>query len=114
MHVANVRTQQDVLIDIAEKLDTVLGFLAVRGMEGDPGKMVIRLNDMGLSRKCIAQISGVTENAIEIRLRRMKRPKAKSGKSVKGGKSSKMKTAAATNPVPVSAETLVPSTDSVE
>jgi hypothetical protein len=82
--VGNVRTQEDVLTDISEKLDSILGFLAIRGIEGDPGKVVVRLRDLGLNARCISRVAGITENAVAIRLSRLKKPKTS-----KGGKKSK-------------------------
>jgi hypothetical protein len=94
--VATPKTQQDALGDISEKLDSVLGFMAIKGIEGDAGKVVVRLRDLGLSAKCIARVSGMTENAVAIRFSRMNKPKAK-----KTGKKS-TKDAAHAAPGPVS------------
>ncbi|MDP9007316.1 MAG: hypothetical protein M3N91_01175 [Pseudomonadota bacterium] len=72
-----VKTQPDVLADISEKLDSILGFMAIRGIENDPAAVVIRLNEFGMTRRAIARVAGITENAVEIRLRRLKTKTAK-------------------------------------
>ena len=76
------KTQSDVLADIDEKLGGILGFLAVRDLKGDVAAMLPRLKDMGLSNKMMALVAGLSENAIAIRMSRMKKtaatkPKAK-------------------------------------
>ena len=71
------KTQQDVLAEISEELDSILGFMAIKGIEGDASKVVARLRDMGLGAKSISRVSGLTENAVAIRISRMKTPKAK-------------------------------------
>ncbi len=53
-------TKGDGLDDISEKLDGILGFLAVRELKGDVNKMLPRLKEMGLSTKMIAVITGLT------------------------------------------------------
>lgn len=95
---SNVRSQPDVLADISEKLDSILGFLAIRGIEGDAAKVVIRLRDLGLGPKGIARVAGITENAVSIRLSRMKKPKA--GKSSKVGKAGKKQKASSPSSAP--------------
>jgi hypothetical protein len=83
-------TKGDGLDDISEKLDGILGFLAVRELKGDVNKMLPRLKEMGLSTKMIAVITGLTENAIAIRFSRLKKPAPKKGaKSVKSKASNK-------------------------
>ena len=83
---ATPKTQQDALGEISEKLDTILGFLAIKGIEGDAAKVVMRLRELGLSAKCIAHVSGMTENAVAIRFSRMNKSKAEKPdkKSTKG------------------------------
>lgn len=84
------KTPQDALTNISEKLDSILGFMAIKGIEDDAGKVVVRLRDLGLSAKCIARVSGMTENAVAIRFSRMKKSVAK-----KTGKKSTKDTAPA-------------------
>lgn len=66
----------DQLEEISIKLDVVIGFLAVRGMD-DAGAIIERLKGLGLGTKAIARVTGLTENAISIRMSRMKKGKAK-------------------------------------
>lgn len=63
----------DQLAQISEKLDTVVGFLAVRGIESDPSAMIERLRGLGVGTKVIARVTGMTGNAVAIRLTRMKK-----------------------------------------
>jgi DNA-directed RNA polymerase specialized sigma24 family protein len=70
-------SQTDHLIAISQKLDAVLGFLAVRGVENDPAAIFERLNGAGFSYKAIALVSGMSENAVAIRASRAKKKKGK-------------------------------------
>jgi hypothetical protein len=72
-----VKTQQEVLTDISEKLDNILGFMAIRGIENDPGAVVARLSEFGMTQKAIARVAGLTENAVQLRLWRQKNPRTK-------------------------------------
>ena len=72
----NNKSQLEVLNDISEKLDTVIGFLAARDIS-DSGAIVEKLATMGLSNKTISPVAGMTENAVAIRLSRMKKKKKK-------------------------------------
>lgn len=76
--------QPDVMSEINEKLGGILGFLAVRDLKGDVSQMLPRLKGMGLSSKMIALITGISENAVAIRVSRMKTAGAK--KSAKARK----------------------------
>lgn len=69
---------------ISQKLDAVLAFLAVRGIEGNQSAIVERLSGAGFSRKTISLVSGLTENAVEIRLRRAKKSSQKAPKNPAG------------------------------
>jgi DNA-directed RNA polymerase specialized sigma24 family protein len=75
--VGSSKMQPDVLAEISEKLDAILGLLAVRGIEDDVGKSVTRLRGLGLSPKTIARVCGITENAVSIRLTRLKQAETK-------------------------------------
>jgi DNA-directed RNA polymerase specialized sigma24 family protein len=65
------------LIEISEKLDSVLAYMAMRGLEGDEKKMVLRLNELGMSKAVIARVTGLTETAVKFRLLRAKKTKIK-------------------------------------
>ena len=65
-------TQLDLLTAISEKLDNILGFLAVRGVEGDD-QIVQRLEAFGMGPKAISRITGDSENAVGLRLMRLRR-----------------------------------------
>jgi hypothetical protein len=67
------KTQQDVLNDISDKLDRILGLMAIKGIENDAGLIVERLRQLGMSNKVIASIAGMTENAVKLRLSRARR-----------------------------------------
>ena len=61
---------QDQNAVIAEKLDTIIGFLAVRGLEED--KVTQRLVDLGISDRAIAKVLGLTEGTWAKRKSRLK------------------------------------------
>lgn len=69
----SAKPQGDVLQDISSKLDVIIAFLAARGLENDTGALVEKLAGMGFGAKVIAPVAGTTENAISIRLTRMKK-----------------------------------------
>ncbi len=71
------QSQQEVLTEISSKLDLVLGFMAIRGIENDETAMVKRLGAMGLRPRIISHVSGLTENAVNIRLSRSRKKKSK-------------------------------------
>ena len=73
-------TQADYLHEISEKLDTVIAFLATREIS-DSGAIVEKLAGMGFAAKTIAPVAGISENAVAIRLSRMKK-KTKRKKAV--------------------------------
>jgi DNA-directed RNA polymerase specialized sigma24 family protein len=60
------------LAEISEKLDAVLGFMAISNLTEDLGRFVPRLKAMGLSPKAISRVTGITENAVAIRISRLK------------------------------------------
>lgn len=66
------RTAVDLLTEISEKLDNILGFLAVRGVEGDD-EIVLRLAAFGMGPKAISRVTGDSENAVGLRLMRLRR-----------------------------------------
>ena len=63
---------------VLEKLDTIIGFLAIRGV-ADEAKISERLFSLGIADRAIAKVMGITENAVSIRKSRLKKnkPKAK-------------------------------------
>ena len=69
-------TDQNALI--VEKLDTIIGFLAIRGIDDD-AKISERLFNLGIADRAIAKVMGITDNAVSIRKSRFKKkqPKAK-------------------------------------
>jgi hypothetical protein len=66
------KSNVDHLTEISEKLDAVLGFMAISKVGEDLGKFVPRLKAMGLSPKAISRVTGITENAVAIRISRLK------------------------------------------
>lgn len=68
----NAKTQSDVFQEISGKLDVIIALLAARGLENDTAALVEKLAGMGFGAKVIAPVAGATENAIAIRLTRMK------------------------------------------
>lgn len=73
-------THTDSLQEISEKLDTVIAFLATRDIS-DSGAIVEKLAGMGFSAKTIAPVASITENAVAIRLSRLKKKTKKKKKS---------------------------------
>ena len=67
-----MKSEREVLEEISGKLDRVLGIMAVRDLEDDTEK-VARLRDLNLDNATIAAVTGLTKNAVAIRLTRMKR-----------------------------------------
>ena len=77
-------TQADSLEEISDKLDTVIAFLATKDMS-DPSAIVEKLAGMGFSAKTIAPVAGITENAVAIRLTRLKKKKKKKKRTTSAG-----------------------------
>lgn len=75
-----MRTQDELLQEISSKLDVVVAFLATRGLETDQSAVVEKLAGMGFGSKVIAPVAGLTENAVAIRLSRMKNKTSKKDK----------------------------------
>jgi hypothetical protein len=65
-------TTEQLLFEISEKLDRILGFLAIRNV-GTTGDQVKVLADLGLDSNTIAAVTGLTTNAVSVRLSRMRR-----------------------------------------
>lgn len=69
----NSKSQTDLLTEISSKLDTIIGFLVVRNIENDSSAIVEKLHKMGFSARVIAPIADLSENAVNIRLTRLKK-----------------------------------------
>ena len=65
-------TNEQLLAEISAKLDRILALLALRGIEDD-GEKVSRLHEMGMDNTTIAAVTGLTKNAVALRLSRMRR-----------------------------------------
>ena len=70
------KSQSEILEDISLKLDAVLSFLATRELENNQGDVVRKLYEIGLSAQVIARIAGLSENAVNIRLTRLRKKAA--------------------------------------
>lgn len=69
-----VKDREDVLSEISQKLDVLIGLLVAREMgEADAAAIFQRLRNMNLSPKVIARVLGISENAANIRLSRLRR-----------------------------------------
>lgn len=75
------KSERELLEGIATKLDLVLAFMAIRGIEGDVNAIVAKLNSMKFDYKIIAIAAGISENAASIRLSRIKKQPKKSDAS---------------------------------
>ena len=64
------KSQTELLSEISDKLDTVIGFMATRDIN-DPAAVVKRLATMGLDNKITATVAGLTEGAVAKRRTRM-------------------------------------------
>jgi len=76
----NSKSQTDLLTEISSKLDTIIGFLVVRDIENDSNAIVEKLHKMGFSVRAIAPIADISENAVKIRLTRLKKKSANKSK----------------------------------
>ena len=74
---ATNKSEQQLLSDISEKLDVVVGFLAIRGIENDQSAMVSKLSALELHPRIIGFVSGLSENAVNVRLSRDRKKKSK-------------------------------------
>jgi hypothetical protein len=62
----------ELLSQINEKLDRIIGLMALQGVEDDAEK-VLRLNALGLDHRTVAALTGTTANAVALRLSRLRR-----------------------------------------
>jgi hypothetical protein len=68
------QTEPSLLADISQRLDLIIGLLVVHAMENaDVSKKVERLQELKLSPRIIARATGISENAANIRLSRLRR-----------------------------------------
>lgn len=67
------KNQNELLEEISTKLDLILGYLAIRGIEDDPAKIVNKLRDLGFNNNAIAPIAGLSVDAVKKRLQRQKK-----------------------------------------
>jgi transposase len=86
---AREKSQTEILADISLKLDTLLSLLAAKIPEGEQGALVEKLYSQGHSTPAIARIVGISENAVAIRLTRLRQKAAKAAGS-KGHKKEKV------------------------
>jgi hypothetical protein len=63
---------EELLAEISGKLDRILGFLAISGVD-DAGERISRLRSLGLDNPTIAAMTGMTTNAVAVRVHRMVR-----------------------------------------
>lgn len=63
-------SSEEALLQISGKLDRILGFLAVRDVQ-DVGERIARLRALGLDNTTIATVTGMTANAVAVRIHRM-------------------------------------------
>lgn len=68
------KSQIEVLAEISEKLDIVIGFMAVRDIN-DVTEQIEKLSEMKMHPKAISVVVGISEGAIAVRLTRMKKKK---------------------------------------
>ena len=72
------KSQAELLTEISLKLDSILAFLVARANQEDQGAVVKRLYENGLSAEVIGRITGISENAVNIRLTRLRKKSAQS------------------------------------
>jgi hypothetical protein len=61
---------------ILEKLDTIIGFMAIRGLDDDAA-ISERLFNLGIADRAIAKVMNITDNAVSIRKSRLKKAASK-------------------------------------
>jgi hypothetical protein len=66
-----MRTEQ-LLFEISEKLDRIMALVAIRTVE-ERAEQVRLLDSLGLDARTIAAVTGMTPNAVALRLSRMRR-----------------------------------------
>ena len=76
----------EVMRGISEKLDGILGFMAAKECKGDAALIVPKLKGLGISNKTIALVAGISENAVAIRVTRMKKPSSRKPTGKRKGK----------------------------
>jgi DNA-directed RNA polymerase specialized sigma24 family protein len=63
---------EQLLEQISSKLDLILGMMVIAAND-DEATRVFRLRDLGFDNRTIASLTGLTPNAVKLRLRRAKR-----------------------------------------
>ena len=66
------KSEIEYLTEISIKLDCLLHVMMVNETADDANSVVKKLNGMGLGKEAIANITGLTVNAVNIRLTRLK------------------------------------------
>ncbi len=66
---------EELLSEISAKLDRVLALMAIQGVE--EAEKVGRLRDMGLDHRTIASVTGLSPNAVAVRLFRMRKARGR-------------------------------------
>jgi DNA-directed RNA polymerase specialized sigma24 family protein len=67
------KTDSELLTEISQKLDSILALLAAPAVQKDEGEVIRRLYENGHSASVIARVVGISENAVAIRLSRMRK-----------------------------------------
>jgi DNA-directed RNA polymerase specialized sigma24 family protein len=78
---AREKSQTEILAEISLKLDTLLSLLAAKVPQSEQGELVEKLYAQGHSTSAIARIVGISENAVAIRLTRLRQKAAKTAGS---------------------------------
>lgn len=66
------KSERELLVDIAGKLDRLIGVTAIAGRDRDEHPDI--LINLGLDNQLVAAMTGLTANAVSIRKTRMKKP----------------------------------------
>lgn len=67
------KLDRELLTAISEKLDIVVGILAAKECEGDENDKIKLLHGYGLSNAVISKVLGLSQNAVAIRMTRMRK-----------------------------------------
>ena len=78
---SNTASEPELLSEISDKLNVIIGMLAIRGLEDDQGASVEKLHGLGLRPRVIGPIVGLSENAVNVRLTRSRKKKRSTKKS---------------------------------
>ena len=75
------KSEKEILAEISLKLDTLLALLIAKVPPSEQGALVEKLNSQGHTASAIARIVGISENAVSIRLTRLRQKAAKASVS---------------------------------